>query len=57
MQVTLPASTYVTFRESARSRVQVDQHVSAVEAVEAPVFLFLRSRSNHTTEGGGQKCL
>jgi len=34
---------------SARSRVRVDQYVSAITAVEVPVFFCLRSSCNHVT--------
>jgi hypothetical protein len=40
-------------RESARSRVRVDQCVSAVRAVGVPVCGCLRSSCNHVTEAGG----
>ena len=39
--------------ESARSSVRVDQCVSAIRAVEMPVFFCLRSNCNHVTELGG----
>jgi hypothetical protein len=38
---------------SARSRVRVDQCVSAVRAVEVPVLVCLRSSCSHVTEVGG----
>jgi len=40
-------------RESARSRVRVDQCVSAVREVEVPVWVCLRSNDSHVTEVGG----
>ena len=40
-------------RESARSCVGVDQRVSAIRAVEVPVFAYLRSSCNHVTGVGG----
>ena len=43
----------VTRRESARSRVPVDQCVSAIRAVEVTVLGCLRSSSSHVTEAGG----
>jgi hypothetical protein len=42
----------VSSRESARSRVYVDQCVSAVRAVKVAVFVCLSSRCNHVTEAG-----
>jgi hypothetical protein len=39
----------------ARSRVRVDQCVSAVRAVEVPVLVCLRSSCIHVTEVGGRK--
>jgi hypothetical protein len=39
--------------ESARSCVRVDQCVSAVRAVDVPIFVCLRSSCNHVTEVGG----
>jgi hypothetical protein len=38
---------------NARSRVRVDQCVSAVRAVEVPVLVCLRCSCNHVTEVGG----
>ena len=43
----------VTSRESARSRVRVDQCVSAVRAVEVPVLVCLRSICCRVTGGRG----
>ena len=43
----------VTGQESVRSRVRVDQRVSAVKAVEVPVLVCLRSGCNHVIEAGG----
>jgi hypothetical protein len=43
----------MTRRESARGGVSVGQCVSAVRAVEAPVFVCLRSSYSHVTEVGG----
>jgi len=40
-------------RENARSRVRVDQCVSAVRAVELPVLVCLRNSCCHVTEVGG----
>jgi hypothetical protein len=39
--------------EGARRRVRLDQCVSAIRAVEVPVFVCLRSGCNHVTEVGG----
>jgi len=33
--------------------VRVDQRVSAIRAVEVPVFVYLRSSCNHVTELAG----
>jgi hypothetical protein len=38
--------------EIVRSRVRVDQCVSAVRAVEVPALVCLRSNGSHVTEGG-----
>ena len=45
----------VISRESARSRVGVDQRVSAIRAGEVPVFAYLRVHSscNHVADVGG----
>jgi hypothetical protein len=40
-------------KENARSRVRVDQCVSAVRSVEVPVLVCLRSSCNHVTKVGG----
>jgi len=40
-------------RESAQSRVRVNQCVLAIRAVEVPAFVCLRSNCNHVTEVGG----
>jgi hypothetical protein len=40
-------------RQSARSRVRVDQCVSVARAVEVPVLVCLRSSCSHVTEVGG----
>jgi hypothetical protein len=37
--------------------IRVDKCVSAVIAVEVPVFVCLRSRCKHVTEVGRPKCL
>lgn len=42
-----------TSRDNARSRVRVNQRVSAVRAVALPVIFCLRSSYNHVTEVGG----
>jgi hypothetical protein len=39
--------------ESARSRVRVDQCISAIRAVEVSVFVCLRSSCNLMNEAGG----
>jgi len=43
----------VISRESALSRMRVDQCVAAVRAVEVPVFVCLRNSCYHVTEVGG----
>jgi hypothetical protein len=43
----------VTSRESARSRVRVDQCSFANRAVEVKVLVCLRSSCSHVTEVGG----
>ena len=43
----------MTSQENARSRVRVDQCVSAGSAVEASVLVCLRSSCDHVTEVGG----
>ena len=40
-------------RESARSRVRVDQRLSAVRAVEVPVLVCLQNSCSHVTTVGG----
>jgi len=52
-QVILRTCADVTSRKSARSRVCVEQCVSAVRDVEVPVLVSLRNTCNHVTEVGG----
>jgi hypothetical protein len=52
VQVTLASNGDVTSPDSLRSCVRVDQCVSAVRAVEVPVFVCLRSSCCHVTVRG-----
>jgi hypothetical protein len=53
VQAQLTLASHITSRESARSRVRVDQCVSAVRAVEVPVLVCLRSSCSYVTEVEG----
>jgi hypothetical protein len=49
VRITVESLVDVTSWDSARSRVLVDQCVSAVSAVEVPVLVCLRGSCNHVT--------